>query len=372
MTSYRIISSDSHVFEPADLWTTRIDAPYRGRGPRVVRDGQYDQWVVEDHKKVGSIGLVSQAGVRFEAPENITFGGSYRDVRPGGWDPLEHVKDMEIDGVSGGVLYPSNGLFFFRIPDSALLSAIFRAYNDWLAEFCRAYPEQLKGIAMVNADEPSEGVKELQRAAKLGLVGAMIAVSPLPDRPYGLADYDVFWAAAQDLGLPISLHTATQRPGPGVPTLDNAGQTATQRANIDHWVRTSLCDIIYAGVFERFPKLTVAAVEFELAWVPYFLRMLDYVYIERQQQATYRFKNQMLPSDFFHGNIYVSFQEDDLGIRLRELIGVEQLMWGSDYPHAESTWPKSREILERILADIPNAEKAKIAGGNVARLYHFN
>lgn len=225
---------------------------------------------------------------------------------------------------------------------------------------------------MVNADEPSEGVKELQRAAKLGLVGAMIAVSPLPDRPYGLADYDVFWAAAQDLGLPISLHTATQRPGPGVPTLDNAGQTATQRANIDHWVRTSLCDIIYAGVFERFPKLTVAAVEFELAWVPYFLRMLDYVYIERQQQATYRFKNQMLPSDFFHGNIYVSFQEDDLGIRLRELIGVEQLMWGSDYPHAESTWPKSREILERILADIPNAEKAKIAGGNVARLYHFN
>jgi predicted TIM-barrel fold metal-dependent hydrolase len=80
----------------------------------------------------------------------------------------------------------------------------------------------------------------------------------------------------------------------------------------------------------------------------------------------------MLPSDFFHSNIYVSFQEDDLGIRWRELIGVDQLMWGSDYPHAESTWPKSQEILERILADVPDAEKAKIAGGNVARLYHFN
>jgi predicted TIM-barrel fold metal-dependent hydrolase len=116
----------------------------------------------------------------------------------------------------------------------------------------------------------------------------------------------------------------------------------------------------------------LAAVEFELAWVPYFLRMLDYVYIERQQQATYRFKNQMLPSDFFHSNVYLGFQEDDLGIRWRELIGVDQLMWGSDYPHAESTWPKSREILERILAGVPEAEKAKIAGGNVARLYHFN
>ena len=118
MTAYRIISSDSHVFEPADLWTTRIDKPFRERAPRVISDGQYDQWVVEDGKKVGSIGLVSQAGVRFEAPEKITFGGSYQHVRPGGWDPHEHVKDMEIDGVSGGVLYPSNGLFFFRIPDS--------------------------------------------------------------------------------------------------------------------------------------------------------------------------------------------------------------------------------------------------------------
>src|SRR5919109_5431622 len=189
MPSYRIISSDSHVFEPADLWATRIDAAFRERGPRVVSDGLYDQWVVEGHKKVGSIGLVSQAGVRFETPENITFGGSYREVRPGGWDPHEHVKDMEVDGVSGGVLYPSNGLFFFRIPDSALLSAIFRAYNDWLAEFCRAYPTQLKGIAMVDVDGGAEGVKELQRAATLGLSGAMIAVSPLPDRPYGLPMY---------------------------------------------------------------------------------------------------------------------------------------------------------------------------------------
>jgi predicted TIM-barrel fold metal-dependent hydrolase len=204
------------------------------------------------------------------------------------------------------------------------------------------------------------------------LVGAMVAVSPLPDRPYHLALYEPFWAAAQDLDMPISLHTATQRPGPGVPTLDNATQTATQRANIDHWVRTSLCDLIYAGVFERYPKLKVAAVEFELSWVPYFLRMLDYVYIERQQQATYRFANQMLPSDFFHSNIYLSFQEDDLGIRLRHLIGVDQLMWGSDYPHAESTWPKSQEILERILADVPETDKVKIAGQNVARLYHFD
>jgi len=316
--------------------------------------------------------LVSHFGWLFEAPGRITFGVSLQDVRPGGWDPHEHVKDMDVDGVSGGVLYPSNGLFFFRIPDSALLSAIFRTYNDWLAEFCQAYPDRLRGIAMVSVDDVGEGIKELQRAAKLGLAGAMIAVYPLPGRSYSLPDYEPFWAAAQDLDMPISLHTATQRPGPYLPTLDNSSQTATQRANIDFWVRCSLSDIIYAGVFERYPKLQVVAVEFELAWIPYFLRMLDYVYIERQQQATYRFKDQMLPSDFFHRNVYLSFQEDELGIQLRHLIGVDQLMWGSDYPHAESTWPKSQAILERILAGITESERAKIAGENVARLYHFN
>jgi predicted TIM-barrel fold metal-dependent hydrolase len=371
MTSYRIISSDSHVFEPADLWTTRIDRPFRQRAPRVLSDGTDDQWVVEDGKKVGSIGLVSQAGMRFEAPEKITFGGSYQQVRAGGWDPHAHVDDMKLDGVSGAVLYPSNGLFFFRIPDRALLSAIFRSYNDWLAEFCRAFPKQLKGIAMVNVDDPQEGVKELERTVKLGLVGAMIAVSPLPDRPYSLPDYDPFWAAAQDLRMPISLHTATQRPGPGVPTLDNATQTATQRASIDHWVRTSLADMLFAGVFERYPQLQVAAVEFELSWVPYFLRMIDYVYLERQQQATYRFKDHMRPSDFFRRQIWLSFQEDDLGIQWRHLIGVDRLMWGSDYPHAESTWPKSQEILDRILTGVADEERAQIAGGNVARLYNF-
>jgi len=174
------------------------------------------------------------------------------------------------------------------------------------------------------------------------------------------------------LEMPISLHTATQRPGPYLPTLDNSSQTATQRANIDFWVRCSLSDIIYAGVFERYPKLTVAAVEFELSWVPYFLRMLDYVYIERQQQATYRFKDQVLPSDVFHRHVSLSFQEDDLGIQLRHLIGVDNLMWGSDYPHAESTWPRSREVLDRVLAGVPPQEKRKIVCDNAATLFGFS
>jgi predicted TIM-barrel fold metal-dependent hydrolase len=370
MATYRIISSDSHVFEPPDLWTSRVAPVFRERAPHWVQAGGNDQLIV-DGQKVGTVGLISQAGRRFEAPEAITFEGQLAQVRPGGWDPDEHVKDMELDGIDGGVLYPSNGLFLFKVHDSELRTVIFQAYNDWLAEFCQAYPQRLKGIAMLNVHDLPDAVAELERCARLGLAGGMISVFPGHDRLYHRPEYDRLWAAAQALEMPLSLHTATQSPAAGIYGLDTSSQTATFRANIDYWVRHCLSDIIYGGVFDRFPRLKIGAVEFELAWVPYFLRMLDYVYIERQQQASYRYKDGRLPSDVFRSNVFVSFQEDDLGIQLRDYIGVETLMWGSDYPHAESTFPRSREILGRILTGLPEAEQARIAGENAARLYHF-
>ncbi len=369
MADYRVISSDSHVFEPADLWTNRIEPRFKERAPFVAREGENDQWYVEGDQKVGAFGLISQVGIRFETPEKITFEGNFDNLRTGGYDPDEHVKDLELDGVDADVLYPSVGLFLYKVADSDLLSAIFKAYNDWLAEFCNAHPSQLKGIAMLNVDDVKEGIKELERTRKMGMVAAMISVYPHPEKQYDRPEYEPLWAAAQDLDMPLSLHTATQRPGPQIHAADFTTQSATFRANVDHWVRWSLSNIIYSGVFERYPKLKVAAVEFELAWVPYFLRQLDYVYVERQMQASYRFKNDMMPSDFFHRNVSVSFQEDDLGIQLRHLIGVDSLMWGSDYPHAESTWPRSREVLGRILEGVAEDEQAKIAGGNAARLY---
>ncbi len=142
--------------------------------------------------------------------------------------------------------------------------------------------------------------------------------------------------------------------------------------NIDHWVRTSLASMIYGGVFERYPRLQVGSIEQELSWVPHFLDRLDYNYTQRVRElAPYRYKENMLPSDYFHRNVFLGFQEDALGIRLRDIIGVDSLLWGSDYPHIESTFPRSREILEEILADCTEEEKAKIVGGNAARIYRL-
>jgi predicted TIM-barrel fold metal-dependent hydrolase len=130
--------------------------------------------------------------------------------------------------------------------------------------------------------------------------------------------------------------------------------------------------MIFSGVFERYPALKLVIVEFELAWVPHLLSTMDYTYRERHEEALYRFKGGEYPSDFFHRNVLLSFQEDAIGIRLRDIIGVDNMMWGSDYPHSESTFPQSRAILEQILAGVPAHEQAKIVGENVARLYHFD
>lgn len=367
-----VISSDSHVFEPPDLWVNRIDHRFKERAPHMERVGDADQLIIEGNQQLAGIGLISGAGLRFETPELITNQARFEDVHVGGYDPDRHIADMELDGVAGEVLYPSQGLFYFKVEDSELMSAIFRAYNDWLAEFCANDPLRLKGIAMINLDDVSEGVKELERTAKMGLVGAMITEYPAEERRYDIDDYEPFWAAAQDLNMPVSLHTATSRTGPSRAAGQITVRTASGRANKVFLPATSLCDMIFSGVFDRHPELKVAIVEFELAWVPHLLSAMDYTYIERQNEASYRFKGNLLPSDLFHQNVYISFQEDDIGIRLRDVIGVDSIMWGSDYPHAESTFPKSQEILGRILDEVPSDEKAKIVGINAARLYGFD
>jgi predicted TIM-barrel fold metal-dependent hydrolase len=367
-----ILSSDSHVFEPPDLWTKRIDPGFRDRAPRMQRIDGADQLVVEADQVISGIGLISNAGARFEAPETISGQGRFEDVPRGGYDPDQHLADMRLDGVAGEVLYPSQGLFYFRVTDTPLMSAIFRAYNDWLAEFCRRDPARLKGIAMVNLDDVADGIRELERAARLGLAGAMITEYPLEHRRYDQPEYEPFWAAAASLGMPLSLHTATRRQGKIRGAGEKTLRDASSRSTKAFYPALSLCDMIFSGVFERHPALTLAIVEFELSWAPNILASMDYTYRERHGEAIYRFKGGMRPSDFFHRNVVLSFQEDAVGIRLRDVIGVDNMMWGSDYPHSESTFPRSRKILEDILAGVPDDESAKIAGANTARVYRFD
>ena len=375
MSSYRVISSDSHIFEPVDLWTSRAEPKYKDRVPRVVRREDGDDWWVCDDRLMAGAGSGAQAGRRFEEPEKLRFGDKIENVRPGGWNPEEHVKDMDIDGIDVGILFTTVGLRLYGVPDSDLLTSIFRTYNDWIAEFCNPFPDRLKGIAMVNIDNVQDGIKEMERCAKMGLVGTMITVYPLEERSYDSSEYEPLWAAAQGVQMPLNLHIATNRLGPSQPFVHFENVAPSFACNVDHWVRMSLGHIIFSGVFERYPKLQVGSVEMEVSWAPHFLDRLDYTYTQRPSGEVYgwhRYKEDMLPSDYFHRNVFLSFQEDALGVRDRHIIGVDNLLWGSDYPHFESTFPRSREIIEEILTECTEEEKAKIVGGNAARIYRLD
>jgi predicted TIM-barrel fold metal-dependent hydrolase len=378
MAEYKLISADSHIVEPPDMYTGRIDPKFRDRAPKMERrktesGREYDAWMING-TQVGTLGAVMQAGQRFEDPSQIDFLGVWEDVRKGGYDAHSMIVENEEDGVWGSCLQPSQGLFWYRLPDSELLTEICRVYNDWITDFCKPYPERLKGIAMLNVDDVEEGCRELERAKKLGLVGAFIPVSPVPDKPYRDPVYDRLWATAQDNEMPLLMHIATNRAGvPGCEFTMNVGElTGAGRSTTDHWVRYSLSAMVFAGIFDRFPRLKVGSVEHETAWIPHWLKQMDFTYRERPV-FTKGWKSQsgMLPSDYWRRNMFVEFMEDDLGVELRQHIGVDNMLWGSDFPHAESTWPKSQQFLDRIFDGVPEADRRKITADNAAKLFGF-
>ena len=194
MAEYKVISSDSHIVEPPDLWATRLESKYRDQAPRIVRleDGS-DYWFCGDTNMVGMF-PGTQVGTRFDEPEFLTLAGTFEGVRVGGYDPGEHVKDMDADGIDFGVLYPSCAVSLFRIMhDSDFLTALFRAYNNWVSDFCKTHPHRLKGIAMLNVDDPVDGIKEMERCAGLGFAGSMIAVYPPQGKSYINPEYEPLW-----------------------------------------------------------------------------------------------------------------------------------------------------------------------------------
>ncbi len=377
----RLLSADNHIVEPPDLWTSRIDAQYRDRAPRLISGETADWYVVEDNRSIGSLGTATHAGDRYrtDRPYEISLEDRWENVRPGGYDPDEAVKDMDLDGVEGAVIFPTRGVGgIWRLEDSGLLSAICHTYNDWIAEFCRPYPKQLKGAAMINLDDVQEGVDELRRARALGLQAAIISVHPAHGRGYHREEYEPFWSTAAELDMPLCLHSGSNRSvRDGIPmyhhdpTMDPDEPLELVYINGDHWIKRSLTSMTMSGVFERHPDLKVVSVENQGGWVAHWLFRMDLRYRERKG-IWGRFNSDMTPSDFFHRNISVSFQDDWTAVAMRSLIGVDNLLWGSDYPHTECTWPESRRVIREIFDGVSDEDLGKITFSNTARVFGFS
>jgi predicted TIM-barrel fold metal-dependent hydrolase len=375
MADLQLISSDSHVSEPPDLWVERIDTKYRDRAPRVVLnpEGQEGAYLIYEGYPPHNLAIGLGAGRTPEELAAFLKTGTYADARPGGWDPAQRLPDMELDGVEAEVLYTTLGFRLFWLKDAGLQRACFRVYNDWLAAYCSYAPKRLKGLALISLYDPKEGAQELERCAKLGLKGAMIWCSPPADQPYSLEIYDPFWAAAQDLDMPVSLHAITGMER--IPWEYGAEKRAMRSTVTPHEIEKSFSILILSGVLERFPRLKIVSAENNCGWLPYYLQRMDRGFARFGPSGTvtpWPTKLTLKPSEYFRRQMYCTFIDDSFGVASRHWIGVDNVMWSSDYPHTASTWPHSRDIIARDFKDVSEVEKRKIVRENVAQLYGFD
>ncbi len=368
----KIISADSHIMEPPGLWAERLDQAFRDRAPHVVnewKDKKGEFLICEGrllrpvyggfpaNKPLHEIPPYPQSA----HPRERT---GYAKARPGGWDPAERIKDQEIDGVAAEVLYATSALLFFSLEDLALQRALFRAYNDWLADFCSHNPKRLIGLALISLEDIEEAIQELERCVKKGLKGAMISVSPEAGKQYDNPVYDPFWAAAQDYAIPLSLHLAT-----GKQNIVTTRNSYAMYMGILEAIQQTLTTIIFSGMLERFPGLKVLSTEHDIGWIAYFLRRLDRAYERfRQSEPT---PLQMPPSEYFKRQVYATFQDDPVGLATCRFLDADNLLWASDYPHVESTWPHSQSVIAQHFAEVSEEDRHKILCANAAKLYEI-
>jgi len=374
MVPARIISADSHMLEPPDLWTSRLDRKFKDQAPH-VEDNDRGSYFVAPGLKPSPVSLGFGAGRSGEELKQH-FRKGFNTAPPGGWDPVERVKDQDIDGVVAEILYTTYGMPLFNLPDAELQRACFAAYNDWLAEFCSHNPKRFFGIGLIALEDIAAGAKELHRCAQLGLRGAQIWGAPPADRPYWSRVWDPFWSAAQELRMPLSLHIGTgkreRRERAAAPRAAGEGRGPFMTANYMngvHEIQRSFTDIIFGGVLERFPNLILISAENDSGWIPHYIYRMDHAFDKFNVMSDEPLPNK--PSFYIKRQMMVTFQDDPVGPMTHEFFGADNYMWASDFPHTDCTWPHSREVIERDFARIPDAITHKIVFENVARTYQM-
>jgi predicted TIM-barrel fold metal-dependent hydrolase len=267
------------------------------------------------------------------------------------------------------VIDPSLCFSIFPIQDPRIVAAVFERYNDWLWDYCSYAPDRLMGLALIPLHDVELGMKEFERAVKKGYRGVCIPCTAPEERPYSDPAYDRFWAAAQEAGTPVTMHIFTSAaPGMGLPpSWGPIHSYALALAAGALTVGTLIC----SGVAHRYPELKFVATEWETGWVAHWLDRLDH--------ATYRSRSaaapelDMAPSDYFRRQFYVTFEDDEIGIMTAEQIGVDNMLWGSDFPHHDSIWPNSQKVLAEIFQRVPEDRRAeyrrKMTVDNVTQLY---
>ncbi len=361
MTGFRLISSDSHVTMPDEAWHEYLDPAFRDRAP-VIEETPEGTFRIFEGVRAPVQNLSNLAGKR---PEEFTLNvRRLQEWRPGAWDPAERIKDQEIDGVDAEVLYFGGPL---ASRDPALRLNSVRGYNRWLADFCSYSPRRLLGMASIPIDTPELAVAEVHFAKQAGLAGGLIPLFP-EEGDYGDEKWNAMWKAFLDVGLPIAMHSGGRRPGaPDAHLLENAPRFMTGLVMNKFAVTEAISELIHGLVMQRYPDLRFIAVEAQIGWISFFEYYADHLW-EKHRFWT-RSELREPPSHYFRRQVSATFMEDPVGLREYEHIGVDNIMWASDYPHSETTWPNSKKLTDEWLRDFPAQDRDRILWANCARVF---
>lgn len=387
-----IISADDHVVEPPNVWQDRLPVADRERGPRVVQDTcetQYDPqtrairyvkggdgpivdwWLYEDQAPKVIPTVVACAGLPVE--EHTIDAIAFADMRPGCYDPVARLADMDAVRVERSLCFPYitrfAGQMFLEARDKDLALRCVRAYNDWMIEeWCAGSGGRLIPLTLVPLWDPVLAADEVLRCAAAGARAITFTEMPsylgLPSIHDPSRHWDPLFAACDETGVVLGLHIGSGSKmadvSPWAPRAANTALTFTA-------AQTSLVEWLLSGNLVRFPRLRIVYSESQIGWMPFVLERLDKVW----EHAEYAGVDPLVdrpPSTYMAGRIYGSFFDDDTGVALRERIGVSQLVLEVDYPHQDTTWPDTPKILERLATQVTPEELVMIARTNALRM----
>jgi predicted TIM-barrel fold metal-dependent hydrolase len=352
---------------PLDAWQTYLDPSFRHMAPRyeVDEDGIFRVFEGRRRRIDAAKMLSIDAGVQPEKYESATelFAAIQSRESPAS-DPVRRIEDQDVDGVVSEVLYHGGPLTDSTHDELRLHS--YRAYNRWLADFCAPYPERLVGAAQLPVDTPELAVAELEAALDMGYRAANIPLFP-PAGSYAEGDWDRLFAFAAESGIPVGMHILGLRDVER--RYDHSGIYLTQNMMARLLMAEALGELINSGVLARHPSLRLVSVEAEIGWIPWVLDRMDHNW-HRHRHWTHNELTEE-PSFYFHRQVLATFTKDFVGLRELSAIGVDNVMWSNDFPHAESNWPNSKKLADEWLADFDSEAKAKLLWKNAADLYHL-
>jgi uncharacterized protein len=386
MPDFKLISADSHVNEPPAAWE-RVQIEYGERAPRVVKDlpgRPKGIWLVIDgippiglsHYSKGQVVGKDKGISEVEQEkhfETIRFNEQFRyEDYPGGWEPAARLKDQDTDGIEAEILFSSAVRQLYSIIDEPFQRAIFHSYNDWLHEFCSYNRKRLIGLATLSILNIEHSVADVLHYAKLGFRGVQIPTR-IKDSGYYESKYEPMWAALEETGMIVNVHTsATQglaRTHYEGPREIEPKKQSLGLANKQAPAQQFLGNLILSGVFDRYPKLKVVCAEFDVGWVANLVQQVDYWFGRASTFDAERNINKLAPSEYFKKNAFFTYQDDRAGVLTTPVFGTDNFLWASDFPHGVTTWPYSKETVDRNCAGIDPVIKKKINRENTAKLY---